>query len=1018
MKSLPIRLLGLAMITLGWLTSTACIANAPQSYFFPPSNNEVGQTVSKSLDSNGGTVQVANGAAAVSIPGGALGGTTAVTVTVKDRALSPNAAQLSSQVFDFGPDGTQFLQPVSIALQASDPPATGLRAVLAFLNAQGSWQVVPNSSYNAVSQTVTGSVTHFTNFAVFLIDAQGSGCTSSPDPNAFCSPSICDTAHSLCGAAKPQQSFRVGGTLSGLSTGTVTLFDNGADALSLTANGNFTFATALNDRSAYAVSVAQQPNAQLCTVAQGSGTIAGTNVNQVTISCAPTYAIGGGVSGLNDGEAVVLQNGNDRVTVTSTNPYFVLDRAPSGAAYAVTIATMPPGQSCELSGASGTVGRSDVGTVRVLCTTLSYPLGGHVQGLVSAAQVNLTNGNDSIVVGNGNFTFPTPVLYGGNFTAALTAPPGESCTFVGANIGTGGPAGATQIAVMCTPNNFTLGGRVSGLVGQSQVTLTRGADVLAIGNGTYTLPTSVPYGANYQLIVTSAAGQSCQFSDGNTFLSATMPGANVTNANLVCVPATYGVGGTVTGLVGQGNVVLQNGADSISVYNGTYAFPTQVTYGAGYSASLTAPAGQSCVFSPANGNVGTMPAASVRNISVSCSPTAYSLGGAVTGLMYNANAILQNGADTLTVSDGNYTFPTSVPFNSGYNVTVTSPNGQVCTFTPDSASSTGVMPAAAIGNINLNCILLPSSIFINAPQSVVTAVPFSVTLSILDAMGNVLTGYMGTVALTSSDAQGNPNDTGQAVVFDSNSQGMVTIPGAQLTSVGTQMLFANDAANQVQGQVSITVTSMFRTDARGHACGHFSSGVEFGEAALLDANPSAVSGRNVAQWPAFSVPSLKVADGRGVSGTHKVIEMRGVGTGVAPTFAALDAFDVTAWDITLDAASYVSYWVFPVAYESDEVDAKGEAGDSAYAALKVIFDDGTDTFTTPVVDTRGHLVVPTAQGKRLTPNTWNHVQVPLGAFAGKRVQGLAFGWQHDGAEGLFHVRFDTIDLVGADACHR
>ncbi len=1339
MKSAPLRLLLLVWVCMAALASVACIGNSPQSYFFPPPNNEVGQTVSKSVDSNGGTLQVGNGAAALTIPPGALAGATAVTVTVKDKALSPNAALLLSQVFNFGPDGTQFAQPVSIAVLASDPPPTGLRAVLAFLNAQGSWQVVPNSSYNGTSQTVTAAVSHFTDFAVLLVDAQGAGCASSPDPGAFCSPGICAIAPSLCVPAGTVTAFDVGGSLTGLTGGTLVLTDNGNDALTLAADGNFVFATALDDNSAYSVAVARQPNAQLCQVAHGKGAIAAADITQVTVNCAPTYAIGGVVTGLLAGHAVVLQNGNDQATVGQPNSNFVIDRALAGAAFAVTVATMPIGQRCELTGATGVVGQGDVNTVRVVCSVLSYPVGGQVQGLVAATQVTLRNGNDSLAVGNGNFAFPTPVLYGGNFAATLVSPQGQTCAFVGASSGASGTAAATQLAVTCTSHAFILGGQISGLVGQTQVTLTQGTDMQAAGNGPYTLPTSVAYGTDYHITTATAAGQTCRFADGNTFLRATMPAANVTNANLICTPATYSIGGTVTGLVGQANVILQNGSDSISVYNGSYTFatslpyggtyaatltspagqtcgfsgqymgtvgaanvtniavactplaysvggsvsgllgnnsvvlhngadtisvsngpytfptsvafanpyyanltspagqtcsfspsgsnagsmgagaatgvnvvcgpkvynlgghvtglrsntsvglsdgtdsinaangsftfptglsynstysvtlsspagqsctfsgaasgtvgagdvttlsvtcttlsfavggtvsgllnstqvtlrngadsiavgngaytfPTPVAYSASYSASASSPTGQNCAFAPSNSNVGTMPAtdvtvevvcstetftlggtifglvagatvtlqngvdsvqlglgpftfatpiaygagftvsvsspagqqcnlagtqagpmpaANVSDIAVNCSPLSYSLGGTVSGLMYAETLILQNGVDMLDVSNGAYTFATAVPFNNAYNVTLRAPGGQACGFTPGFTSNAGTMPAAAIVDINVSCALVPYSISIAAPSSVVTADPFSITISIFDVAGNVLTGYTGTVQLSSSDAQGNPNTAPQSVVFGSGDQGVVTVSGLQLTSLGSQMLTATDALDQVQGEATITVATMLRGTAQTQTCGRFASGVEPGDAGLV--STSVADARHVALWPAFAAPTLRSVPGLGVAGSPTFIAMQGVGTGRAPTFASWDAFDVEGWHITLDEASYLSYWIFPVASDGE----KAALSVGAYAALDIVFDDGSHTFAASLLDTQGHRIAPAAQGTQLKMNAWNHVQASLATFAGKRVQRLALGWQRDGAEGPFEVHFDAIALVGVDRC--
>ncbi len=71
--------------------------------------------------------------------------------------------------------------------------------------------------------------------------------------------------------------YTVSGTVSGLS-GTLVLQNNGVDDLTLTADGAFTFATALVDGSAYDVTVLTQPVGQICTITAGSGTLAGADV--------------------------------------------------------------------------------------------------------------------------------------------------------------------------------------------------------------------------------------------------------------------------------------------------------------------------------------------------------------------------------------------------------------------------------------------------------------------------------------------------------------------------------------------------------------------------------------------------------------------------------------------------------------------------------------------------------------------------------------------------------------------
>ncbi|MBB5190815.1 sugar lactone lactonase YvrE [Silvimonas terrae] len=81
-----------------------------------------------------------------------------------------------------------------------------------------------------------------------------------------------------------QQLPTIGGTLSGLAALTsVTLRNNGGDALTLTANGPFSFAT---PATAYAVTVgAQPPGFQWCTVTNASGA-AVSSINTISVTCA------------------------------------------------------------------------------------------------------------------------------------------------------------------------------------------------------------------------------------------------------------------------------------------------------------------------------------------------------------------------------------------------------------------------------------------------------------------------------------------------------------------------------------------------------------------------------------------------------------------------------------------------------------------------------------------------------------------------------------------------------------
>lgn len=88
------------------------------------------------------------------------------------------------------------------------------------------------------------------------------------------------------GGTTPATTYTIGGTVTGLSGGSVTLLNNGSDSTSVSANGSFSFSTPTSN---YSVSISSQPSGQTCTVANGSGT-ASADVTNVSVTCAATPA--------------------------------------------------------------------------------------------------------------------------------------------------------------------------------------------------------------------------------------------------------------------------------------------------------------------------------------------------------------------------------------------------------------------------------------------------------------------------------------------------------------------------------------------------------------------------------------------------------------------------------------------------------------------------------------------------------------------------------------------------------
>ncbi|CAH0441959.1 hypothetical protein [Ralstonia pseudosolanacearum] len=83
----------------------------------------------------------------------------------------------------------------------------------------------------------------------------------------------------------------IGGTVTGLPANqSLVLLDNGRDALTVTANGPFTFAATVPFNGGYAVTIGTQPSSASCSVSNGSG-VATADVTSVAVTCQPVGSV-------------------------------------------------------------------------------------------------------------------------------------------------------------------------------------------------------------------------------------------------------------------------------------------------------------------------------------------------------------------------------------------------------------------------------------------------------------------------------------------------------------------------------------------------------------------------------------------------------------------------------------------------------------------------------------------------------------------------------------------------------
>jgi 6-phosphogluconolactonase len=170
-----------------------------------------------------------------------------------------------------------------------------------------------------------------------------------------------------------------------------------------------------------------------------------------------------------------------------------------------------------------------------------------------------------------------------------------------------------------SPSHYTVGGSTSGLLGSGLVLQNNGGNDLAITtNGSFVFSTAIAGGSAYAVTIKTQPtnpSQTCVLSAA----SGTIGAVNVSNVVVTCTTQTFTVGGSVSGLMGSGLVLQNNGGNDLAITsNGSFVFSAAVTSGSPYAVTIRyqpAVPSQTCVLSAASG---TISAANVSNVVATC----------------------------------------------------------------------------------------------------------------------------------------------------------------------------------------------------------------------------------------------------------------------------------------------------------------------------------------------------------------------------------------------------------------
>ncbi|MBM9501842.1 hypothetical protein JWG44_16425 [Leptospira sp. 201903071] len=334
-----------------------------------------------------------------------------------------------------------------------------------------------------------------------------------------------------------------------------------------------------------------------------------------------------------------------------------------------------------------------------------FSVSGSISGLTGTGLRLQLNGGETLdVLLSGDFKFQTLLENQKTYLVTVLANPtgpNQTCSVVNGS-GLIAARDVSDVRVVCSSSSYTVSGSVTGLSGSGLTLFNNGTDLIGVSGASFIFPTSIASGGAYSVSVStqpSSPTQVCSVSNG----TGTIVSANITNVLVTCSTSSFSVGGGISGLLGTGLKLRNNGGDEIAPSGTSFVFPTSVASGAAYTVSVsaqpTAPA-QTCSISNGSGSISS---SNVTNVAINCSTNSYTVGGSVTGLTGSGLKLTNNGGDEITVSGSTFVFPTSLADGSTYAVAVSSqPTSplQLCSV----SSGSGTIGGTHVSSPSIVCI--------------------------------------------------------------------------------------------------------------------------------------------------------------------------------------------------------------------------------------------------------------------------------------------------------------------------
>jgi len=467
--------------------------------------------------------------------------------------------------------------------------------------------------------------------------------------------------------------YKVGGVLTGLAPGNNFVIDNnGIDPLVLSSNGTFYFNSLISDGAGYMVSISAQPLVppQQCsiTAANGSGLIAGADINNINIDCKNYYSISGNIINLY-GSITLRNNGIDDLAFSGNGgnfPFTFYTPLPDFSVYNISYIPLKNKTgiivNCTITNGNGVLNGADVSNIVIDCAPQVYTISGNISGLKSTGLiVELTYGDmytgavywEQLSINiNGAYTFNSLIPDQSTYLINFVQPKGQFCSvnnpnFTKAII----TSNLIDMNISCIDNTYTVSGSVTGLTPGNYVTLQDrySGQTITVTDMAPNYSFTYTDGALYKIVVLIQPVSPNQTCNAAGVTNGTINGANIFWVDFVCTTQQYMVNAIVTGLNGTGLQVNLNNTETITLTNGTtmFNFNTLLFEGSPYFVSvLTQPSSlnQTCTIT---NNFGIVNGAAII-VSIDCITNKYNIDVAVNGMTGSGLNILYNNTTSYT----------------------------------------------------------------------------------------------------------------------------------------------------------------------------------------------------------------------------------------------------------------------------------------------------------------------------------------------------------------------------------